>query len=487
VLSAFTNTPSTQLPGTLYTANLVAQAGAISSGVGSATLRVSADGTQAVLRYSYSALSSPVTAKHIHADTYLGKNAQGQIIFDIDAATPEADGSYIWNITASGPLTAEDIVELIKEGKSYLNVHTVNYPSGEINGHFGLAAGTPTFTPPPPAPTWTDDHSNSNAAARFLRQATFGPSSKDIKSVTALGYSKWIDNQFKLPVTTHLPNVLAAVGSDPYPIYWGTLTFNTWWQRSVTAPDQLRQRVAFALSEIMVVSENGVLADNGRALSSYYDTLLKDSFGNFRTLLEDVTLSPAMGIYLDMRRNDKADAAMGTHPNENYAREILQLFSIGLNRTWPDGTLVLNSKGDLVPTYDQDVVQGYARVFTGWNYWQSNQPHKLLPTFWNPNPDYIRPMVLVPIHHELGTKALLDNVVLPAAHGAQTQPDHTNIDFYCSQDLEQGLDLIFNNQNVGPFICRQLIQRLVTSHPSRDTCIASCKNSTTTARAFAAT
>jgi hypothetical protein len=468
VLSPFTNTPSAQLPGTLYSANLVAQSGAISSGVGSATLRVSADGTQAVLRYSQSGLSSAVTAKHIHADTYLGKNSQGQIIFDIDAATPEADGSYVWNITASGPLTAADIIELIKEGKSYLNIHTVNYPGGEINGHFGLAAGTSTFTPPPPAPTWTDDHSNSNAVARFLMQATFGPSSSQIKSVKMLGYAGWINNQFTLPATTHLPNVLAANGSDPDGFYPGTLTFNTWWQRSVTAPDQLRQRVAFALSEILVVSENGVLADNGRALSAYYDILLKDAFGNFRTLLQDVTLSPAMGIYLDMRRNDKGNPILGTHPNENYAREIMQLFSIGLNRTWPDGSLVLNSKGDLVPTYDQDVILGYARVFTGWNYWQTNQANKRLPNNWNPNPDYIKPMVLVPSHHELGTKALLDNVVLPAAQGSQADPASTNFDLYCSQDLEKGLDLMFNNQNVGPFICRQLIQRMVTSHPSRD-------------------
>src|SRR4029077_4563021 len=179
---------------------------------------------------------------------------------------------------------------------------------------------------------------------------------------------------------------------------------NTWWEQSVTAPDQLRQRVAFALSEILVVSENGVLFDNGRALSSYYDVLLKHSFGNFRNLLEDVTLHPAMGLYLDMRRNDKGNLALGTHPNENYGREILQLFSIGLNRMWPDGTVVLNSQGDIVPTYNQDVIIGFAHVFTGWNYYQTNQANKRLPTNWNPASDYTNGMVLVPTHHELGTK-----------------------------------------------------------------------------------
>ena len=133
--------------------------------------------------------------------------------------------------------------------------------------------------------------------------------------------------------------------------------------------------------------------------------LLQDlQFANYRTLLKDVTLSPAMGNYLDMRRNDKANVSAGTHPNENYAREVMQLFSIGLNRMWPDGTLVLNSQGDIVPTYDQSVVSGYARVFTGWNYAQTYQANNRLPNNWNPIEDDIHPMVLVPTHHEQGTQ-----------------------------------------------------------------------------------
>jgi hypothetical protein len=468
VLAPHTNTPPTEVPGTLYSANLVAQSGAISSGVGSATLRLSADESQAVLRYSHSTLSAPVTAKHIHADTYLGKNPQGQIIFDIDTATQEPDGSYVWQIAASGTLTPADIVEIIKQGKAYINVHTVNYPAGEINGHFGLAAGTASFTPPPPPLAWVKDHSNTNAAARFLQQATFGASPAEIKAVRAYGYEGWINKQFKLRPSGHLTNVLATASSDPNAMYSGSQTFNTWWKHSVTAPDQLRQRVAFALSQIMVVSESGPLFDNPRALSSYYDTLMKHSFGNFRDLLEAVTLSPAMGIYLDMRRNDKGDLALGRHPNENYAREILQLFSIGLNRMWPDGTLVINANGDLVPTYNQDVVIGFSHVFTGWNYWQTNQANKRLPVNWSPSANYTNPMVLVPTHHELGTKLLLDNVVLPAAWGTQADSANTNYDAYCSRDLDLALDNIFQNENVGPFICRQLIQRMVTSHPSRD-------------------
>jgi uncharacterized protein (DUF1800 family) len=468
VLAPYVETPPSEIPGTLYSANMLAQSGTISPGVGSATLRLSADERQAVLRYSHTALSAPVTAKHIHADTYLGKNPQGQIIFDIDTATPQPDGSYVWDIIPSGSLSAADIVEIVKQGKSYINVHSVTYPAGEINGHFGLANGTATFTPPPPAPAWIADHKTANGAARFLQQATFGASPAEIKAVQKLGYENWINKQLKMRPTSHLNNVYATAGADPNSMFPATLTFNTWWKHSVTAPDQLRQRVAFALSQIMVVSEEGVLDENPRAISSYYDMLLQNAFGNFRELIEATTLHPAMGIYLDMRRNDKGDLAAGRHPNENYAREILQLFSIGLNRMWPDGTLVLSSAGDVVPTYNQDIIIGFSRVFTGWNYWQPNQENGRLPVNWNPGANYIQPMVLVPTHHELGTKRLLDNVILPPATGAEASMTNAAFDLYCTRDLQLALDNIFYNENVGPFICRQLIQRLVTSHPSRD-------------------
>jgi len=467
LLARYFPLPTNDIPGTLYTANLLAEPTVISTAVGSATLRVSADGSQAVLNFKYSGLTSPVTGEHIHCDAYL--NNPSQIIFDIDAATPQPDGSYMWNIGPVGTITdPATILEIIREGKTYLNIHTVNNPGGEIDGHFTLAAGTQNFTPPPPMPAWTDDHTNSNAAVRFLTQATFGPTPGDIAAVESLGYDGWLNYQFSLPASHHLPLVLTNVNSDPTKPYPSTLTYNTWWQQSITAPDQLRQRVAFALSEILVVSQNGVLMDNARALSAYYDTLLDNAFGNYRMLLEAVTLSPAMGNFLDMRGNDARSIITGIHANENYAREIMQLLSIGLNRMWPDGTLVMDSQDNLVPTYNQNVIMGFASVFTGWNYYQANQANGRLPTNFNPRSDYVDPMVLVPTHHELGTKLLLDNVMLPQAWGSQTNSSTTNFDAYCSQDLESALDSIFNNQNVGPFICRQLIQRLVTSNPSRD-------------------
>jgi Protein of unknown function (DUF1800)/CHRD domain/Putative Ig domain/PA14 domain len=465
-LSPYAAPTSGAVSGTLYTATMLAQGTTASEGIGTATLRLSTDETQAILIFSYTNLTSAVTGRHIHNDPYL--SAPSMIMFDIDTATPQADGSYLWTIAPVGALSTTDIVEIIKESKAYMNIHTVNYPAGEINGHFTLANGTPTFTPPPAPPAWTDDHTTTVGASRFLRQATFGPNSNDIAAVETLGYDAWITDQFSRPASHQLPYVLTNLSADPSTPYPSSLTFNSWWQQSITAPDQLRQRVAFALSEILVVSESGVLQNNARAVSAYYDTLLDNAFGNFRTILQAVTLTPAMGNYLDMRDNDKGDLPSGRHPDENYAREIQQLFSIGLYRMWPDGSLIMNAQGNLVPTYDQNVVMGYAALFTGWNYNQTNQANGRLPTNFSPAADYINPMVLVPTHHDLGNKLILDNIVLPAAVGSQADPSNAAYDTYGPQDLAGGLDATFNNQNVGPFICRQLIQRLVTSNPSRD-------------------
>jgi len=456
---------SANIPGTLYSANLLALPGVASDGVGSATLRVNAAGTQATLNFTITNLVGTPTGQSINSDPYL--NDPGELIFDISAAKPQVNGSYLWNIKATGPLQTNDILEIINEGKAAIVIESTAFAGGEIGGHFTLAAGSQTFTPPPAPPAWTDDSANPNAAVRFLTQATFGATSNDIAAVQSVGYAGWIANQFSLPATHGLPNVLANPYSDPTDLYQSPLWFNTWWQNSITAPDQLRQRVAFALSEIFVVSENGTLQNHADALSSYYDMLLDHAFGNFRSLLESGSLHPAMGVYLSALGNNAGSIITGIHADENYAREVQQLFSIGLNRLWPDGTLILNSQENLVPTYGQNEIMGFASVFTGWNYYQTNQANGRLPSNWYPPYNGTNPMVLVPSHHELGTKLLLDNVMLPQAWGNQAVPSTTN-DAYCSQDLESAMDSIFNNQNVGPFICRELIQRLVTSNPSRD-------------------
>ena len=482
LLSPYTAPLATASTDTLYATNMAPQGVALTTAVGSANFRLSADHTQAVLRFQYGGLSSPRTAYHIHSEAF--GNSPSQIIFDlddIDKFHPELktpDGGYIWNIEAVGTLSAADIVTCIQTNKTYLNIHTVNYPAGEIRGNLGLVYGSQTAPVLQADPGYLPDFATDAGAARFLNQATFGASPADIAYVKANGYAAWIDNQFALtPPSRLVPDVLANINSDPTNLYPSTLMFNAWWRKSITAPDQLRHRVAFALSEIMVVSDTGPLNNNGRILADYYDTLVDNAFGNFREILKQVTLTPAMGIYLDMRGNQKGNLTTGLHPNENYAREIMQLFSLGLNRLWPDGTLVLDSNGNLVPTYDQKVIEGVARVMTGWNYGQDLQGNGRLPTNFSPAANYLDPMVLVPSKHELGKKLVLDNVTLPAAvgysltnptplAGSEADPAQVAYDTYCLQDLEKAIDSMFNNSSVGPFISRQLIQRLVTSNPS---------------------
>jgi uncharacterized protein (DUF1800 family) len=298
-----------------------------------------------------------------------------------------------------------------------------------------------------PTPTPTP---SASEAARFLTQSTFGATNSQITQVQQSGLSNFLDQQFSTPTTPTLQRVDAATaalpaGTDPsYPEFQ-----EAWWFTIVNAPDQLRQRVAFALSEMMVISANGSgMYDHPEAMATYWDLLANDAFGNFRQLIEDVTLNPAMGDYLDMVHNDKPNPARNTEPNENYARELMQLFTIGLYVLNQDGSQLLGPDGQPIPTYDQEVVEGYAHVFTGWYWYQAASP-----TWSYASPNYRQPMMAFPAHHDTGAKTLLNGVTLPAG---QTQ----------DQDLKAALDLIFNHPNVGPFVGRRLIQRLVTSNPS---------------------
>jgi len=487
VLTQYTPPVVTGGQSTLFAANLTAQGTSVTGGYGSSSLQVSADKTQAVLRYAYSNLTTAETGKHIHSGA-----DSGLIIFDIDDATPEADGSYVWTIGAvaglldkdgNGTSDAADVVKLIENGDAYLNIHSAMYPAGEIKGFYRLQAGSQTFTAPAAPPAWTDDHTDANAASRFLQHATFGATSAQITSVQTLGYDAWITAQFAKTTSLHNPIVEATrnVTNPDGPTYPTALATNAWWRQSVTGDDQLRQRVAFALSEILVTSTSGPLEDRAESVSSYYDMLLSHSFGNFRDLLEAVTLHPAMGRYLDMLRNEKPDKTTGRIPNENYAREIMQLFSIGLNRLHPDGSLVLNSKGLPISTYDQDAIIGVSHVFTGW-YYNAAQVGGLYPSSFNAPTNWKLPMTEVPSRHYTGQKRLLNNVVLPGLPTLSTLANQV-LDPYAShstaqintleyqalpgQELDMAHDALFKHPNCAPFICRQLIQRLVTSTPSR--------------------
>ena len=484
-------------PGTLYIATMLSQGGAITTGVGTATMRLSEDETVAYVTFNYSGLTGLLTDWHVHNDPFL--NAPAGIIFDgVEPITPGDGlvlsgpyaGSHKWTILGVGALTAADVRELIKQGKSFINLHTTAYPNGEIRGNYTLANGSRTFSPPPAPPTWTDDSNTDVGAARFLTQASFGPNIADIAALKALAatsssgqypasrYETWIDAQFLQSASQTLPEVLRTRRADAQ---GGSqldeaLFFNAWWRNSISNTDQLRQRIAFAMSEIHVISGQGPLDNRGEAIAFFYDKLNEASFGNFRDILETTTLTPAMGRYLDMKNNDKPDPATGRIPNENYAREIKQLFAVGLYRMWPDGTLMLTSKDTPIDTYTQREIVGFAHVFTGWTdgYTGAYRTSLNAPANW------MGLMREVPARHYTGPKRVLNNEVLPglATLGGQLldplathNTTHFNQSAYeqlAGQELELSHQQLFDHPNTGPFICRQLIQRLVTSHPSRD-------------------
>jgi uncharacterized protein (DUF1800 family) len=318
-----------------------------------------------------------------------------------------------------------------------------------------MPAATPT---PIPAPVGATD------AARLLEQATFGVTASDVAHVQSVGIDAYINEQLTYAPTQYTgysytphtapvgcmgdgsnpPDASSLCARDQYTPFQVQRDFFT---HALNNPDQLRQRVAFALSQIMVVSSVEIYEAYG--LADYQNVLLNDALGNYRTLLQDVTLNPAMGHYLDMANSDETNPQNGTVPNQNYAREVLQLFSIGLVALNPDGTQQLDASGAPIPTFDGATIEGFASVFTGWTY----PPLPGANSQWTNPINFVGTMVAFPDHHQSGTKALLNGYTVPAN---QTP----------AQDLANALDNIFNHPNVGPFISQQLILHLVTSNPS---------------------
>ncbi|WP_162527466.1 DUF1800 domain-containing protein [Casimicrobium huifangae] len=286
-------------------------------------------------------------------------------------------------------------------------------------------------------------------AARFLTQASFGArTTADIDDVVNRTPAAWLDSQFTAPWGTHA-SYLAAIRATGGRVEEQHI-YEAIWQNLIFGDARLRARVALALSEIMVVSNIAPDQDTD-ALAFWMDTLYKNAFGNYRTLLRDVTLQPAMGYYLNMLGNDKEDPATGRMPNENYAREVLQLFSIGLVQLNDDGTPKRDTAGQTIPTYDQTVVQGFAKVFTGWSF--GGNDTSFSAGFNPPKENWTLEMANWPSHHSTGPKQLLNGVAIPAGQTAQ-------------KDLDDALDNIANHPNVGPFMAKRLIQFLVTSNPS---------------------
>ncbi|MGO9940524.1 MAG: DUF1800 family protein [Terracidiphilus sp.] len=313
-------------------------------------------------------------------------------------------------------------------------------------------------------------------ASRFLQQATFGATDANIQNLSLIGYQTWLNQQFAVPQTLMEPGVEQAVilNSVNPPCAAADVTCNAalfvqnssdenyvqnaFWQDALSANDELRQRVQYSLSEIFVISgTNASVQSMPRGEANYYDMLGADAFGNFRQLLQDVTLNPMMGQWLNMLGNDKGNAT--TDPDENYAREVMQLFTIGLYQLNNDGTQKLDGSGNPIPTYSNTDVMGMAAVFTGFS-WQI--PGDTTEAGWSNCCQYVGtgfgeellPMTSYPDHHSTVEKDFL-GVTIPAS----SNPDPNG-------DLKIALDTLFNHPNLPPFFCKQLIEHMVTSNPS---------------------
>ncbi len=344
------------------------------------------------------------------------------------------------------------------------------------------AAATPAFTPDPPIlrpphskpyrPAPPGDIPASDAqAARFLTMATFGPTAADIALLRQIGYRAWIARQLALPVTLQRPYVEALDKAVQNPGQADRM--EVWFNNAITAPDQLRQRVAWALSQILVVSDQFAgLNQDPIALAEYYDTLARDTTEyidatgvrhapTFVNLIYDVTLSPSMSNMLTYLRNKKGDSSKGTSPDENYAREVMQLFTIGLVLLNPDGSQKLDGSGQPIPTYPQSVVSAYARIFTGWSYstgFSSNPSN-----YQNWSVAEYQPLVCYDTYHDFGAKTL---VSYTGNYGSNSDARGVPANNACATDVQQGLAILVNHPNVAPFISEQLIQRFVTSNPT---------------------
>ena len=467
---------------TLYYSSLrPATATNTSTASGFATILFDPNTNVATVNVSMSGLSSAQTSAHL----VIGSAGSGNFVLDLPRGQVN---SLTWTFPAKGTFSTGDLINALKSGQIFVSLDSANFTGGELQGGFVQTIGSTAFTPPaaPPAlpanaltaPTQTD-------AARLLTQATFGPTTADINAVVSGGITKWINDQMALPATSFEATALAEMAAYPNPpsppgvmfVYferWGNWG-STWMKVAVKAPDQLRQRVAFALSEIFVVGDGDTIDHNFETKMLFYDILVNGAFGNLRPMLDDMTLHPSMAHWLTYIGNQKADPAKGTAPDENYAREVQQLFSIGLVQLNPDGTLMLDGTGRPIPTYNQATISETAKVFTGWSYALAPANTTNATQFVNQIPDriadathdmssgFLVPMRYYDAFHDKTAKSIVSLQQVPLD---QAKPTVIPAGQSGPQDLKIMLDTLFSHPNIGPFICKQLIQRLVTSNPS---------------------
>ncbi|MEM7797637.1 MAG: DUF1800 family protein [Chloroflexota bacterium] len=469
--------------------------GANTTAYGYATVRLSGDNRYGMVNVTFSGLTSEQTAAHIHISN--PGDQSGPVAFSLPLGQVQNEQ---WGIKGAHFLTTDqEMLDALLGGGLYVNVHSTLYPAGEIKAILNEQSGTgggsgPDFNYPPPPYEDLSGEALEQDIVRFLSQATFGPTPElvaDLKArVEANGgdriaaYAEWIDEQIQMEAPSHLEYYLAsrksyvagaAVPNDALRNVnsYNHAMFGGWLTAAMYGEAQLRERTAFALSEILVVAP--LSAQHNPSIIDYNDMLKRNAFGRYEVLLHDVSRHYAMGVWLSHYKNRKttldSDGNIIASPDENYAREIMQLFSIGLLELHPDGTLRLGADGLPLETYDQDDISELARVFTGWGlgaYVPNRPDDRLLPVEAVENNNFNRnpangvnflhtpgqwtPMKNFEAQHDSGRKEVL-GYVFPAGVDGETE-------------LRQVVDILNAHPNTAPFIAYRMIQRLTTSNPS---------------------
>lgn len=460
----------------LFLGTFEPQDGADTQASGLLTFLLEGDNSSGRLTYTYTNLGTQRTDQHMHLWP------SGTIVHDIKDEDLESNGNvsdYVWDLSPGGVFTnKQQMLDALFNGEFYINVHSADFPNGEISAHLIYDA----VAEPPDQGDLTADEVDADII-RFLNQATFGATPEDYASLRSVidtdgnnrlqAYELWIDEQFATPTTS-----LLSINDHVNSVFAGQERRRTrasgFWTIALHGKDQLRHRMAFALSEILVVSSlDSSLNKLPRGVESYWDMLAENAFGTYQQLLLDTARHPAMGVYLSHLRNSKAAPELGYFPDENFAREIMQLFSFGLVKRNNDGSIILGENNLPIATYDNTVIKEMARVFTGLGlaYTQVVEGENVDNTSFtraqcgDDETDHYcwtQPMKFFPDYHDFGEKTLFSDggtpLVIPANADTSAVQAET--------ELQSVIDAIVAHSSTAPFIARRLIQRLVTSNPS---------------------
>ena len=448
------------------------QAGVATAASGTASFILQGDNDTGMMNYTFSNLGSQQVDQHIHL-------LNGPILKDIEFSGPVFDYEWELSLANGAPFaTEQELLDALFEGRVFVNIHTADFPGGEIMAVFVYDSSVT----PPPTTSLTPDEVDLDIV-RFLNQATFGATPEHYAALRGqieadggnrmLVYSEWIESQMSLSATEFLPLLdaqlpifLDAVGDDEPGFL---IRRDSFWTVAAFAKDQLRQRVAFALSQILVISEeNSDVRNAHRGTADYYDTLARHADMTYRELLEEVSRHSVTGAYLSHLRNEKEDPAAGYFPDENYAREVMQLFTFGLVARNANGSVKLGPNNLPIQTYDNEVIEELAQVFTGLSFGSTvsngqivNNGNFFLGSNFGNGFQYrwTEPMRFFNSRHDTTEKLLFTDEGTQLTIPAGTAPN---------QELGMVLDGLVAHSGTAPYVAERLIQRFVTSNPSPD-------------------